>query len=151
MTMILGHDSTEPFIALEQPVQRLQLTQVSRSERPPFALPNEPSEPLAKASRLRRDVVELPRHPLCLQRFKRFRGYQLRLLQPRQHAIAVVDPVDLLVHWRGDRVQEIQTERVGDEYGGRAGVSHRAISECGPLSSRAPLTASVKSNRSGDT
>ena len=70
--MGVGHDSTEPFIAFEQPVQRLQLTQVVCRKWLPFALPDERSEPLAKASRLSRDVVELPGNRLCPQRFKRF-------------------------------------------------------------------------------
>jgi hypothetical protein len=77
-----GHDSPEPFIAFEQPVERLQLTQIFRREWPPFALPNEPSEPFAQASRLNRDIVELSRHSLCPQRLERFGRHELRLLQP---------------------------------------------------------------------
>jgi hypothetical protein len=115
VSLVLGHDSTEPLIAREQPVQRLQLAEVVGSERLPFALPDELPEPFAKASRLRRDIVELAGHPLCPQRFEGFRRNELRLLQPRQQTIAIADPVDRLVHRRGHRVQKIQAERVGDE------------------------------------
>ena len=117
--MVAGHDSPEPFIAFQQPVQRFQLAQVYRSEWPAFAPPNEPSEPFAQASRLSRDVVELSRHRPRPQCFKRISWYELRLLQPGQQTVAVIDPVDFRVHRSGNRIQEIQAERVGNEYGER--------------------------------
>src|SRR6185437_2158847 len=59
MDVLAGHYSPEPFVAVEQPVERLQLVQIFWPEWPPFVLPNEPSEPFAQASRLSRDIVEL--------------------------------------------------------------------------------------------
>ena len=85
--MVAGHDSPEPFIAFEQPVERLQLAQIFRREWPPFALPNEPSEPFAQASSLNRDIVELSRHGLCPQRLERFGRHELRLLQPDRQTV----------------------------------------------------------------
>jgi len=118
--MVVGHDSPEPLVAFEQPVQRLQLANIFRSERPSLARPNEPSEPFAQASRLSRDVVEFSGRRLCPQGCQRLRWYELRLLQPGQQAIAAIDPVDLRINRSGHRIQEIQTGRVGNEYGGRA-------------------------------
>ncbi len=124
MAGAVGRYPGEPFIVFEQPVQRLQLVQVFCAEWPSFVLPNESSEPFAKASRLSRDVVELSRHRLGAQGFKRISRYELRLLQPGQETVAVVDPVDFDVHWGSNRIQEIQTERVGEEHGGRPAGSH---------------------------
>jgi len=122
--MIAGHDASEPFVPFEQPVQRVQFAQVLELERSPFAVPNETSEPFPKASGLSRDIVELSRHRLRLQSFERLGRHKSRLFQPIQETIAIVDPVDRRVHWGGYRIQKIQTERVGNEYGGRTAVSH---------------------------
>ena len=90
------------------------------SERPPFVLPNESPEPFAQASRLSRDIVEFSGHGLCPQRLECFGRHELRLLQPGQQTVAVVDPVDFRVDRRRNRIEEIQAKRVGDEYRGRA-------------------------------
>src|SRR5712672_1587629 len=120
MAVVVGHDLPEALVALEQPIQRLQLAYVFRREWPPLALVDKSSKPFAQASRLTRDVIELSRHRPCPQRFKRFTWDELRLLQPGQETVAVGDPVELRVHRGRNRIEEIQAERVGDEHGGRA-------------------------------
>ena len=57
-----------------------------------------------------RDVVELSRHRRCPQGFKRFGRHELRLCQPGQQTVAIVDPVDFRVDWGGNRIEEIQAE-----------------------------------------
>jgi hypothetical protein len=69
---------------------------------------------------LSRDIVEFSRHRLRPQSLKRVGWHELRLRQPGQQTVAVVDPVEFRVHRGGNRIEEIQTERVGDEYRGRA-------------------------------
>ena len=89
--MITGHDASEPFIALEQPVQRVQFAQILEVERSPFAVADEPPEPFPKASGLSRDIVELSRHRLRPQNFERLGRHKSRLFQPIQETVAVVD------------------------------------------------------------
>jgi hypothetical protein len=120
VVLALGHNAPEPFIAFEQPVELIQFAQVFRRKWPPFALPNKTSEPFTQVSRLRRDVVELASLRLCPQSFKRFGGHELRLLKPGQQALAVIYPVDFGVHRGSYRIEEVQSERIGNEYGGRA-------------------------------
>ena len=72
-------------------------------------------EPFAKASRLIRDIVEFAGKRLCPNALERVVRHKLRLLQPIQQAIAVADPVDRRIDRRRDRIQEIQSKRVGDK------------------------------------
>jgi hypothetical protein len=120
ISMIAPHNSSERFIPFEQPVQRLQLLQVFGDERPASMSMNEGPEPLSKLSGLSRDAIQLSRNSLRPQAVQHLGRHEARLLQPTQEALAAVDPVDLPVHRRGDRVQEIQAERIGGEEGGWA-------------------------------
>ncbi len=118
--MIACHDLSEGFIPLQQPVQRLQLLQIFGDKRlAPMRLDEGP-EPLAEASGLSGDAIQLSRNSPRPQRIENFGWHKARLLEPSQETVAAVDPVDLPVHRRGDRVQEIQAGCVGGEDGGWA-------------------------------
>jgi len=121
-----GLDPAEGFVALQQAVQWTELAQGICRERPARMLAHEPPEPFAQGARLIRDLVQLVRRGTCCQRVQIIRRHQLRLCQPVDQAIAVVDPVHGRIDRRRHRVEEVEAERVGDEHGRRA-VHERSL------------------------
>ncbi len=57
--LVLYHDPAEPFVALQQAVQRLQLAQAFQRQRTAFVLLYEAPEPFTQVSCLIRDLVQL--------------------------------------------------------------------------------------------
>src|SRR5262249_1336162 len=97
--------------------------QALRGQRPAFALANEPPEPFPKTPRLCRDGIKLAGHRQLPQRLQRLGRHEPSLLQPGRQAVAIRDPVDRCIRRGGNRVEEVQAERVGDQQGGRVAAS----------------------------
>ena len=76
-------------------------------------------EPLAQAPGLIRHLVEFARKRARANALECIGRQQLRLLQPAQQSLAVIDPVDRGFDRRRDRIQEIQSGRVADKNRGR--------------------------------
>jgi hypothetical protein len=73
-------------------------------------------EPLAQGSRLIGNLVQFTWHRSRLQLIEYVRWNKLGLSQPLQQAIAAVNPINGCIDRRRDGVQEIEAERVGNEY-----------------------------------
>ncbi|WP_460877827.1 hypothetical protein [Rhodanobacter koreensis] len=43
----------------------------------------------------------------------------MRLLKPREQALAILDPVQTRIDRRGDGIEEIEAKAIGNKYGGR--------------------------------
>src|SRR5665213_478167 len=95
--MLTRHDPTKSLVTLQQPIERPKVFQIVDAKWPPLAVTNELSEPVSKRARLGGNAVEFSRHRLGSQRLERFRRHKLRLLQPSQKSLAILDPVDLSV------------------------------------------------------
>ncbi|MNT70802.1 hypothetical protein D3C72_2092260 [compost metagenome] len=124
----MSHDLPKPFVSFKQSVQRRQLLDIRDAERLSFTAQHKFPEPLAQASGLRRDAIELAGHGLCAQRIQRACRHKARLLYPRQEAATAVYPVDLHIGRRGDGVEEIKSHCIGNEYRGRAVKAHVSTS-----------------------
>src|SRR5579872_5522881 len=83
---------------------------------------DELAEPFTQLPRLRSNPVKLPGvRPEMRGRFGRHR---MRLLEPGKQGSAVREPLNLLTPGRGNRVEEIQREMIGDEESWGAQLSH---------------------------
>ena len=72
-----GNDPVEGVIALQQTIQRLQFGKTFRRQRMPLVLTHKAPEPLAQASCLIRDLVELAGECLRPNVLERLRGHKL--------------------------------------------------------------------------
>ena len=102
----------ERLVPFQEPVQRLELTQIVGRQGPSLVIADEASEPLAQGPRLVRQLVEFAGEglrPKCSQSVPR---HKPGLVQPVQESIAIGDPVNDGIDRRGDRVQKIQAGRV---------------------------------------
>ena len=122
--MVARHDPVKSLIALQQPIERAKLFQGVGAKRLPFAVINEFSKPFSERARLGGNTVEFTRLRPSSQRPQRVWRHKLRLLQPSQKSLTILDPVDLGIHGRGNRVQEIKRGCVGNEYRGQLSGGH---------------------------
>src|SRR3954454_17815746 len=97
-----GIDPLEGVIALQQTIQWLKPGKTLRRQRTPFVLAHKASEPLAQAPRLIGDLVQLAGEGFCPNKLEGVRRRELRLFQPVQQAVAVIDPIDRGVDRRRD-------------------------------------------------
>jgi hypothetical protein len=114
----------ERFITLKQRVQWSEFTHRLSCERPAHMLAHEASEPFAQGARLFGDLVQFAWRRLRGQRSQRARRNEVGLSEPRDEAVAAVEPINRRVDWRRHRVQEIEAEGVGDEDSGLSVQGH---------------------------
>jgi hypothetical protein len=105
----------ESLVACEQPVQGRQFRQGGRLQGPALVRADECPELLAQAAGLSRDLVKFAGEGLLPQCREGAWRHQFGLRQPVCQALTVRDPVDRSVDGCGDRVEEVQAERVGQE------------------------------------
>ena len=117
-------DAAEARIAFEQAVERFQVVKVGGGQCAAFVGANEASEPFPQVARLGGDIIQFARCRPGSQIFQSPERHEAGLFQPGQEAVAVLDPVDRRIDGRSDRVQEIETERIGEEQGGRVVLVH---------------------------
>jgi len=102
-------------VAFQQAVERVELRQIRRLQRPPLVRLHEAPEPLAQMPCLIGDLIELAGQRQASHAAKNVSRHQPRLAEPIQQALAVVDPIDWPVERSGDRVEEIEAGRVADK------------------------------------
>ena len=110
------------LVSFQEPVQRLELTEIVSRQGPSLVIADETSEPLAQRPRLVRQLVEFARTSLRPKRSQGVVRDKPGLVQPVQESIAIVDPVNHGIDRRGDRVQEIQAGQVGNENSSGAAI-----------------------------
>ncbi len=107
--------AAEHFITLKKRVQAPEFTHRLWRERPAHMHADKVSEPFAQGARLTSDLIEFAGRRLCRQRFERGDRDQLRLSEPRNKALAILEPVDRCFDRRRNGVQEVEARRVGNE------------------------------------
>ena len=78
-------------------------------------LANETPEPLAQRAGLIRNPVQFTGHSSHFQLIENIRWNKPALSQPPQQPVATVQPFDNAVDRRCDRIQKIETGRIGNK------------------------------------
>ena len=103
--------ATKHFVTLKKRVERLEVADRFRRERPPHVLAHEAPEPFAQGARLVGDLIQFAGRRLLDQRVQRLRRNKVGLSQPRDEAVAAVEPVNWLIDRRRDRVEEVEARK----------------------------------------
>ena len=122
VAMAMPRYSAEHLVAFQKPVQRIELAKRPWRKRTAHVLLDKASEPLAQVTSLVGHLVQFARHRALLQSVQCICWNKLGLSQPLQEAIAAVEPVNWSIDRRRDGIQEIEAERVGDEYRRRSAL-----------------------------
>ena len=120
VAMAMPRYLAEHFVALQKPIQRIQLAKRPWRKRTAHVLSDKASEPLAEITSLVGHLVQFARHRSLLQSVQCICWNKLGLSQPPRKTITAVEPVDRSVDRRRDGIQKIEAERVGDENSGRS-------------------------------
>jgi len=105
----------ELLIASQHAVERPKLRDGPRFEFFARVRLNEGSKPFAQCPRLSGYCIELARQGAFADRLRHIFPDKPSLLEPFQQVVTRADPFNRLVSWRGDRVQEIEPDGVGEE------------------------------------
>src|SRR5215475_11061374 len=101
----------EHFVALQKPIQRIELAKRPWREWTAHVLLDKASEPLAQITSLVGHLVQFTWHCSRPQSVQCICRNKLGLSQPPQKTISGVEPVDRSVDRRRDRIQKIEAER----------------------------------------
>ena len=107
--------AAEHFITLKKRVQGPEFTHRLWRERPAHVHADKASEPFAQGARLTSDLIEFAGRVCAVSAFERGGRDQLRLSEPRNKALAILEPVDRCFDRRRNGVQEVEARRVGNE------------------------------------
>src|ERR1700733_7096942 len=105
------------FVALEQMIQRIEFAQHCGGQRRSFVPTHERAEPLPQVADLGRHLVELSQGSPIANPTQSRAWHESRLIEPGQKPFTVINPIHRNIDWSGNRVQKIEPQGVGDEYG----------------------------------
>src|SRR5579863_4926088 len=103
---------------------------------------HETAKPFAQGSRLRCHGVELARDRASPNGVCFIGCNQAGPLEPSEKILSIPKPLDVAAQGRGNRIQEVEAMRIGDEHRGRTRVGHQEIAP----SFKAMAGVSTKSN-----
>ena len=130
----------ERLVAFQEAVQRLQFGERPRRQRPAHMLANEAPEPLAQARGPDPQPCPVHRASLAPSALENIRWNKPALSQPPQQPVAIRPASRQRVDRRRDRIQKIETGRIGNE-NCRRFVMHRPVPSRSRFQSHNPLSA----------